>query len=57
MTLVNSEDYMRAQTRLLGLSKRSMAMISATTAHQAPLDDPATIIRAIKLVVDEIRKR
>jgi hypothetical protein len=57
MTLVGSEDYLSAQSRLLALSQHSRAIISATTAHQAPLDDPGTIVRAVKQVVDEIRKR
>lgn len=57
MTLVGSEDYLSAQSRLLALSKHSTSMVSATTAHQAPLDDPGTIVRAVKLVVDESRKR
>jgi pimeloyl-ACP methyl ester carboxylesterase len=57
MTLTGSEDYLSAQSRLLALSRHSRAMISATTAHQAPLDDPGTILRAIKDVVADIRKR
>ena len=57
MTLAGSEDYVSAQSRLLALSQHSSAMVSATAAHQAPLDDPGTIVRAIKQVVDEIRKR
>jgi pimeloyl-ACP methyl ester carboxylesterase len=56
MTLAGSEDYVSAQSRLLALSQHSKAMISATTAHQAPLDDPGTIVRAIRQVVDDIRK-
>jgi len=57
MTLAGSEDYLSTQSRLLALSRHSRAMISATTAHQAPLDDPGTIIRAVKQLVDEIRRR
>ena len=55
ITLAGSEDYMSAQSRLLALSRHSRALVSATTAHQAPLDDPGTIVRAITQVVDEIR--
>lgn len=57
MTLTGSEDYMNAQARLLALSQHARAMTSATTAHQAPLDDPGTIVRAVKQVVDELRGR
>jgi pimeloyl-ACP methyl ester carboxylesterase len=56
-TLAGSEDYVRAQSRFLALSRRARAMISPTTAHQMPLDDPGTIVRAVKQVVDDIRKR
>jgi hypothetical protein len=57
MTLAGSEDYLSAQSRLLALSRQSRVMTSATNAHQAPLDDPGTIVRAIRQVVDETRKR
>lgn len=56
-TLAGSEDYSSAQSRLLALSRRARAMVSSTTGHQAPLDDPETIIRAVRQVVDELRKR
>ena len=55
--LAASDDYRKVQSALLALSRNATSMTAATYGHDMPLDDPESIVRAIKKVVDDIRKR
>jgi hypothetical protein len=56
-TLAASDDYLKVQRALLVLSRSATSMTAATNGHDAPLDDPETIVRGIRRVVDDMRKR
>jgi hypothetical protein len=44
------------QAKLLALSRRGTAMTAATYGHETPMDDPQSLVRAIRSVVDDVRK-
>jgi pimeloyl-ACP methyl ester carboxylesterase len=56
-TLAASTDYRKVQSTLLALSQAATSMDAATSGHDTPLDDPATIVRAITKIVAQIRRR
>jgi hypothetical protein len=53
--LVGSPDYQTKQVELLALSRNSKAVIAHTSSHQVPIEDPDSIIEAIRQVVTAAR--
>ncbi|HEY3840265.1 MAG TPA: hypothetical protein VGL72_27015 [Bryobacteraceae bacterium] len=55
-TLAASEDYLAAQAALLALSRISQPLVASTSTHAVPMESPATIVEAIRRVVEAIRR-
>ena len=53
--LAGAEDYRNFQRDLIALSQNSNAMISRTSGHGIPVENPAIFIRAIREVVTAAR--
>jgi pimeloyl-ACP methyl ester carboxylesterase len=53
--LAGLPDYQSKQAELLAQSRNSKAMIARTRGHQVPIDDPGSIIEAIRQVVTAVR--
>ena len=53
--LAGSADYQSKQVELLAQSRNSKAIIARTRGHQVPMDDPGSIIEAIRQVVTAAR--
>ncbi len=53
--LAGLTDYQSKQAELLAQSRNSKAIIAHTRGHQVPMDDPASIIEAIRQVVTAAR--
>ena len=54
-SLAGSTDYQSVQSRLLGLSRNSKAVIARTAGHGTPIADPGAIIGAALQVVAAVR--
>jgi len=55
--LARLADYQSAQAGLLALSRNSKAMVARTSGHLVPMDDPDTVIEAIRQVVTAARNK
>ena len=55
--LHQDDDWQRMQTDLLHLSSKSQQLIADQSGHNVPVDQPAAAVKAIVMMVEQIRRQ